>query len=323
MRADRLVAILMLLQAKGRMTAHNLASELEVSERTVYRDLEALGMAGVPVYSERGPGGGCGLMEGYRTNLTGLTEKEVLALFVSNLAGPLKDLGLGGARDAAMLKLSAALPQRHRQDVERLRTRFHVDTAEWFRPEESMDHLPMLQEAVWNDRRIRFTYRRADGLHVRRFLDPYGLVAKANVWYLVGAVRKEMRVYRVSRMIEAEVTDQPVTRLADFDLTKYWADWCDEFQSGLPQYKVKLRVSPACFNILPRVYGEGIHALLDGAGRPDRHGWLTITLTFESADEACNSVLGLRTWAEVIDPPDLRVRIKAAAAGIAAFYNET
>ena len=194
MRADRLLSILMYLQARGRMTAYELAEELEVSERTIYRDLEALHAAGVPVLAERGPGGGCQLPEEYKVSLTGLTENEVRGLFLSPVSGPLADLGMGKALEAAMLKLSAALPSTHRRDVERMRQRVLVDTAQWFRPSEPVPYLPLLQEAVWQDRTLRFTYRRADGVHVKRTLDPYALVAKSSIWYLVGAAVDHARI---------------------------------------------------------------------------------------------------------------------------------
>src|SRR5437868_4520088 len=221
MRADRLLSLLMLLQARGRMTAHDLAEELEVSERTIYRDVEALGIAGVPVVAERGPGGGCALLDGYRTNLTGLTEAELRALFLSTVSGPLADLGLKEAVNAAMLKLSAALPQVRLHDVDHMRQRVHLDPAAWFQPEEPTPYLNAIQDAVWHDQRLDITYRRVDGRRSKQCVEPYGLVAKASTWYFVGPVvenpriygvshikpaRKEMRTYRVSRVLSAEST---------------------------------------------------------------------------------------------------------------------
>src|SRR3954447_10877315 len=259
MRADRLVAMLMLLQARGRMTARDLAEELEVSERTVYRDVDALSIAGVPIYAERGPGGGCALLDGYRTNLTGLNEAEVRALFLQNAPAPLSDLGLGKAVNAAMLKLSAALPAAHRQDVELMRQRIHLDSAEWFRHEEPVPYLPMIQEAVWQECRVDMVYRRADGQQSRQYVEPYGLVAKASIWYFVGSsaaqshvygvsrvktARKQLRTYRVSRVLSAELTQEHFERPSGFDLPSYWAEWSREFEKSLPSYPVNVRVSP-------------------------------------------------------------------------------
>jgi predicted DNA-binding transcriptional regulator YafY len=182
MRADRLISLLMLLQTNGRMTADNLAQRLEVSPRTIYRDLDALSSAGVPVYAERGPHGGCMLMESYRTNLTGLNEKEVQALFMFTVPGLLADLGAEKASQAAMLKLMASLPAPFQQDAAFVQQRLHLDPAAWFQPDEDVPFLPLLQTAVWQHKRFRMTYRRGDGQWVKRLLDPYGLVAKASVW---------------------------------------------------------------------------------------------------------------------------------------------
>ncbi len=207
MRADRLLSILLLLQTRGRITAGRLAEMLEVSERTIYRDLDALSAAGIPVYAERGPGGGCALTDGYRTNLTGLTETEIRTLFVPGVHGPLADLGLGRVLEDALLKLMAALPSVHRHDAQRVRQRLLLDAAGWFRGEEPVPYLHTVQEAIWQDRALMLTYRRPDGVNTERLVDPYGLVAKASIWYLVALDRAaaEMRVFRVSRITEAAV----------------------------------------------------------------------------------------------------------------------
>jgi predicted DNA-binding transcriptional regulator YafY len=334
-RADRLLSILMYLQVRGRMTAHELAEELEVSERTVYRDLEALNAAGVPVLAERGPGGGCELPEAYRSNLTGLTEAEVRGLFLSAVPGPLVDLGLGKAVEAAMLKLTASLPEAHRRDVEQMRQRVHVDTAQWFRPEEPVPFLKTVQEAVWQSRWLNVTYRRTEGTRVKRCLEAYGLAAKANVWYVVAAIvtqapafhvsriqgaRRQIQVYRVSRILAAELMDQRFERPKSFDLPSYWDAWCSEFEASLPQYHVRLRVAPDYVSRLPLIYGEGVRALIDRAEPPDSEGWITLTLTFESPEAACGSVLGLGTGAEVLEPLEMRDAVLAMAGEVVEFY---
>src|SRR5687768_8992894 len=242
MRADRLLSIVMLLQARGRMTAQELAEELEVSLRTIYRDLEALHTAGVPVLADRGPGGGCMLPEQYRADLTRLTSSEVRGLFLSVVPGPLADLGLGKAVEAALLKLAAELPDTQKREVERVRGRIHVDTAHWFRIEEPTPYLKTIEEALWHERTLLLTYRRADSVRVRRFVNPYGLVAKAGVWYLVGAVRGSLYTYRVSRVREAEVTHEHFKRPDDFNLAAYWEKWCAEFERSVPKYPVKMLV---------------------------------------------------------------------------------
>jgi len=218
MRADRLLSILLLLQARGRMTAQELADEVEVSQRTIYRDVEALSMAGVPVYADRGPGGGFALLDRYRTTLTGLNRDEVRALFMLSIPEPLAQLGLDGELKAALLKLSAALPEARRPDEALVRQRFHLDSAWWFQPEEPVPHLPALQQAVWEDRRLHLAVRLPFDTRVEWLVDPYGLVAKAGVWYLVCARKNHLRVHRVSDVLTAHVADERFQRPADFDL---------------------------------------------------------------------------------------------------------
>src|SRR5215469_4101524 len=236
MRADRLLAILLILQAHGRMTAHELAQRLEVSERTIHRDMEALSTAGVPVVAERGVGGGWRLLEEYRTNLTGLNDAEIQALFLTRPPRLLADLGLDKASEAALIKLLAALPSGARHSAEDARQRIYVDTAGWRRYEEAVPCLPTLQEAIWQERRLRFHYARADdGAVSERVVDPLALVAKGSVWYLVAAVEGEPRTYRVSRIQSAEVLDEACVRPAGFDIATYWERSSAEFQANIPR----------------------------------------------------------------------------------------
>src|SRR5262245_7315559 len=185
MRADRLISLMLLLNARGRMTAQTLANQLEVSERTIYRDVDALGAAGIPIYVQPGVNGGIFLDENYRVSLTGLTRAEVQALFVSSNARPLADLGLNGAVEAKLLKLFAALPSTHQAEVERLRGRIYIDPANWFQNAEPSDLLPILQQAVWEDRALSIQYQVVEGDWFEGVVNAYGLVAKANIWYLV------------------------------------------------------------------------------------------------------------------------------------------
>ncbi|GCE23769.1 helix-turn-helix transcriptional regulator [Dictyobacter kobayashii] len=183
MRADRLLSLLLLLQTRGRMTAQALAEQLEVSERTIYRDIEALSYAGIPLYTERGPGGGCELLDGYQTKLTGLTAPEVRALFLVSISIPLADLGLGQALEDALLKLSAALPAHSRENATQVRQRIHMDTTRPTHSRPMASHLELIQEAIWQDYTLLLTYK---GDH-RHLIDPYGLVSQRGAWYLVGA----------------------------------------------------------------------------------------------------------------------------------------
>jgi predicted DNA-binding transcriptional regulator YafY len=321
MRADRLLSMLMLLQIRGRMTADELAGELEVSTRTVYRDLDALTIAGVPVYADRGPSGGISLWENYRTNLTGLTKDEVRALFMFTVPGLFADLQADKAQQAATLKLMASLPAPFRQDAELVRQRIHLDPAAWFQPAEPTPYLPLIQEAVWHNRRLRLTYRRGDGDWVKRLVDPYGLVAKASVWYMVGYTSRMILTYRVARIQEAELTDSTFERQAGFNLADYWAKWRADFEARQNRYDVTVRVPPVGLLTLAQRFGDGIHRLVEQI-TPDAAGCCTLTLTFESSEAACQQLLGLGTVVEVVQPEELRVEMLAKAREMANFYTK-
>jgi predicted DNA-binding transcriptional regulator YafY len=227
MRADRLLSILLLLQNRGRMTARELATQLEVSERTIYRDIEALSIAGIPIYAERGPGGGCSLLDGYQTRLTGLTETEVRALFLvnTNAARPLADLGLDHALDGALLKLSAALPASQRDDAERVRRSIHLDMTGSEQCEKDCLHLRTIQEALWHERKLCLMFSAGNGTFREQLVEPYGLVSKANVRYLVGASNGEKQVYPLSLIASAMLTNEQFVCPVDFDLPDYWTHY--------------------------------------------------------------------------------------------------
>lgn len=308
MRADRLISLLMLLQTNGRMTADDLAERLEVSTRTIYRDLDALSGSGVPVYAERGPHGGCMLMESYRTNLTGLNEKEVQALFMFTVPGLLADLGADKASEAAMLKLMASLPAPFQQDATFVQQRLHLDPAAWFQPEEDVPFLPLVQTAVWENKRLRMTYRRGDGQWVKRLVDPYGLVAKASIWYMVAAIYGgRNQVYRISRIMEGKLTDTQFNRPDSFDLATYWQKWRNRFEARQNSLTVTLRVPPNSGPLLALLFGEGIvTSLLAAPVSEDIAGHAIISLTFDSIETACRQLLGLGTAVEVLAPYSLR-----------------
>lgn len=234
MRADRLVSILLLLQNRGRLTARQLAKALEVSERTVLRDMDALGAAGVPLVATRGANGGWSLVGGYRTDLTGLKEAEVEALFVGAPAKLLADLRLERAGDAALLKVLSALPSMSRKRAEYARQRIHIDLAGWTGSREPVPLLPMLQDAVFHERKLRIEYTGG----VTREVDPLGLVAKGSTWYFVGAVAGQPRTYRVSRIADVAPLDAPAERPAGFDLAAFWRESMQSFRERLPRINV-------------------------------------------------------------------------------------
>jgi len=302
MRADRLLSLLMLLQTRGTMTAQSLAAELEVTERTIYRDVTALSAAGVPVYTERGPGGGIALVEDYRTNLTGLNADEVRALFMLSIPAPLDQLGVGDELRMALLKLSAALPASRRAEESTARQKIHLDAAWWFQSEEPTPHLKTIQSALWSDRYLNITYRSDFGTDVELVIAPYGLVAKASVWYLVGAREDHLRVLRVSRVQRASLGGERFEHPSAFDLPSFWKSWCDEFESSRPQIPVTLRVSPT----LAKILAENRPETLMAPPKTEPDGWQTLTLNFESIESARTRILGYGGAAEVLEPLALR-----------------
>jgi len=317
MRADRLLSILLLLQVRQRMTARDLAQHLEVSERTIHRDMEALSTAGVPVVAARGVGGGWTLLDGYRTTLTGLSAAEIQALFLPSSGRLAADLGLRQASEGALLKLLASLPSLARRGAEDMRQRIHVDAAGWRHWEEDVSLLPVLQEALWGDRKVRLSYARAEGVTVERLVDPLGLVAKGSVWYLVAVAEGGPRTYRVSRMRGVTLSDEPCSRPPDFDLAAYWAHSTAQFTAALPRYPVTLRVAPTA---LPRVRRGGRYMAVEDEGPPGDDGWTTMGMRFDVQEEATTFVLGLGPDAEVIAPPDLREQVLRLATGIVTVY---
>jgi len=318
MRADRLLSLLLLLQSRGRLTAADLAERLEVSPRTIYRDLDALSAAGVPVYAERGPNGGCVLQPGYRTDLTGLTQAEVASLFAGSVAPMLARVGLGSALQSALVKLEAALPGPRREEASRLRSRVHVDASAWFGADEQLPQLAALREAVFEEKTVRLTYRRADRGEVTKLVDPLGLVVKGGTWYLVGLSAGETRVFRISRIRKVGKTLSGFEWPRGFDLASFWERWSHAFVARIPQYRVTVCASKAALTILPQVFGDRIHDAI-AAGRRTRKG-VTIELTFDSPEAACGRLLGLGTLVEVLAPVELRRLLRVRAEQVARHY---
>jgi len=307
------------LQVHRRITARELASRLEVSERTIHRDMEALSTGGVPVFAERGAGGGWALMEDYRTNLTGLNRAETQSLFLLKPAQLLADLGLEKASDAALIKLLAALPSVHRGDADYARQRIHIDLTGWTRVEERVPVLPVLQEAIWQERRLQLTYQRGgDCGVVERRVDPLGLVAKGSVWYLVGSVEGDIRSYRVSRIRDAHVTGESFVRPKGFDLAAYWQASANIFKASLPKYPALLRVHKS---ILPRLSYAGRFARIEHAEEPDDSGWARVSMRFHFEDDACEYTLSFGPLIEVLEPVPLRDRVVETARSVIDFYS--
>ncbi|WP_436790531.1 helix-turn-helix transcriptional regulator [Yinghuangia sp. YIM S10712] len=317
MRASRAIALLLLLQTRRAMTATELAAELEVSERTVQRDVAALVEAGVPVYAERGRGGGYRLVDGYRTRLTGLERAEAEVLHLAGLPGPLRDMGLAGHALAARLKVAAALGDAPAAATQR----FHLDAPAWFRDAEPPPLLAEVSRAVWEDRVLHARYAARGGARDRR-LEPYGLVLKAGQWYVAArSPSGRFGSYRVDRFETAEAGNEHFDRDPQFDLADYWATASREFARAMLRERAVVRLSPLAVDHLPILLEPTAASdALATAGPPDADGWVTVTLPLESWDIGYFELLRLGPEAEVLDPPEFRARLAEATRRAAALY---
>ncbi|MFF8532805.1 helix-turn-helix transcriptional regulator [Streptomyces sp. NPDC015532] len=313
MKSSRLISILLLLQTRGRLTAAQLAAELEVSVRTVYRDVEALSAAGVPLYGDAGHAGGYRLLDGYRTRLTGLTTEEAEALFLAGIPGPAAELGLGAVLAAAQLKVRAALPRELREHADRVSGRFHLDAPGWYADADETPYLTAVADAVWNGRVLDIRYRRwREPTDVDRRLEPYGLVLKAGRWYVVAGPGP--RTYRVDQILELHTVEGEFTRPEGFDLAEYWTAYQRDFHERLHQAEAVVRIAP----------GTGLGGLAGRAmavdGRTDEQGWTCATVPVESLEQAHDDFLRLGTAVEVLEPPELRARVAGTVAELARRY---
>ncbi|GFH39443.1 helix-turn-helix transcriptional regulator [Streptomyces pacificus] len=334
MRTARLIRMAFLVQLNPGLTAGALARELDVSERTVIRDVQALQEAGVPVRSERGRVGGYYLAAGYRTRLTALHPTEAETLFLSGLPSALRDLGLSDAADTARLKLMSSLLPSVRAAAESSARRFHLDAPAWFRQPSAPQSLPELARAVWSDRTVELSYARpgrggAPPSAVSRVVEPYGLVLKAGVWYLVGRLPGEgaeyggaWRTYRVDRVTAvAPDAGKPFPRDPAFDLAAHWEAHAAGFARGLLLTTVTVRLTEQGLHRLPAVVGEaGVEEALTGASAPDATGLVTLVLPTESQDVAFDQLSRLGADVEVLAPAGLRARFRERALALAALY---
>ncbi|MEV8021051.1 WYL domain-containing protein [Streptomyces sp. NPDC086554] len=322
MRAARLIKMVLLLQARPSMTAAELAAELEVSERTITRDAQALSEAGVPVYADRGRTGGYRLIGGYRTRLTGLGRSEAEALFLSGVPGALREMGLEDAASAARLKVSAALMPSLRDASQNASQRFHLDAPGWFKETPAPELLPAIADAVWDDRRVTARYRRQEA-EVERELEPYGLVLKAGVWYLCARVPDSgaYRVYRIDRFASVAAGEERFVRDEEFDLPGFWEERAAQFARAILRSEVVVRLSEAGVRHLPYATDPtSAREAMESAGEPDAAGRVRVTLPVENEDVAFTQLMALGPEAEVIAPAGLRARFTQAAARMAGLY---
>jgi predicted DNA-binding transcriptional regulator YafY len=317
------MALMLLLQRRGSLTAGEAARELEVSVRTVYRDVDALQAAGVPIWSEPGARGGIRLVEGWRTDLDGLTGDEASALFLAGAPAAAAELGLGSVLAAAQAKVLTTLPPELRGRAGRIRERFLLDAPGWFHRDEPLPHLGAVAEAVWGGCRLDLRYRRGD-TEVARLVDPLGLVLKAGTWYLVArsGVRSDgadIRTYRIGRLATATMLDERFERPSAFDLDTWWARSSTEFDRSLLRERVRLRGSPVALRLLPHLVGSlAAQEAIAAAGPPDAEGWRDLDLAVESEQVACTQLVGLGGGVEVLDPPSLRAALAAEGEALAS-----
>lgn len=321
MRASRLLSVLLLLQTRGRMTAAQLAAELEVSVRTIYRDVESLSAAGVPLYGDAGRDGGYRLLDGYRTRLTGLTGAEAEVLLLGGLPGPAADLGLSSALDAAQLKLLAALPAELRDRARLMRERFHLDAPSWYRHPEDVPHLTAVAEAVWQQRVLRIGYRRWKApTDVTRTVEPLGVVLKAGRWYLVARSDGNVRTYRVGQILAVEPLESRFERDADFDLEAHWRDYVTDFQRRRYRDVAEVRLAPAARERLADLMDPVVVAAVEQSARPDSDGWVRARVPIEGLDHAERDLLRFGADVEVLAPAALRERLAATAHALGRLY---
>lgn len=322
MRASRLLSILMLLQTRGRMSAPGLAAELEVSQRTILRDIDHLSAAGVPIWSDRGRDGGFQLREGWSTNLTGLTETEAQALFLSGMPSAAAELGLGNASVSARLKMLASLPDELRENAEQVNARLHFDPIDWFRSAVPTDHLQAIAHCVWHQRIANMQYESWKGTKTRT-IKPLGLVLKAGIWYTAALAddAKEARIYRLSNIRQLDVTDTAFRRPKQFDLAEFWKQSTQRFETEIYSDVATLRVSKHGMRQLLELsatVGEAAKksAVVDNGNE----GWSKVIVPIESIEHASGQLLGIGTDVQVIEPPALRDRMKVLIDTIKKYY---
>lgn len=314
MRASRLLSILMLLQLRDRLTAEALAVEFEVSVRTIYRDIDKLAEAGVPVYADRGPGGGFRLIDGYRTRLTGLTADEVEALLMIGLPGPAAALGMGPAASNASRKMLASLPRSSGDMAGRMGARFHLDPVDWYRDDEPLQQLPAIARAVLDQSVLAMTYDSWRGVR-ERVVEPFGLVLKAGAWYLVARSEGIARIYKVANILQQEVRDTHFKRPPDFDLAAWWSAETARFEAGLRTGTAQLRATALGLKRLSQL-GAFAQRAVQTAAPADDAGWSCLSLPIETIDHAALTLLGIGPEVVVLAPDALRLRLRDLAADI-------
>ncbi|GGP08292.1 helix-turn-helix transcriptional regulator [Oceanobacillus neutriphilus] len=320
MRGDRLISILLILQNQGRITAKELAEKLEVSERTIYRDMEVLSGSGIPVFADRGKNGGWSLIDGYQTDLTGLKQSEITALFAPVSPQLLDDLGLTRTSEDARNKIIASLPAAYRKNAKDIWSRIHIDTSSWRGTKEKIASFEVLKNAIWENVKLEIIYQRADGQTNHYIVQPLGLVAKGSIWYFIAAKENgDIRNYRASRIQSAVPGMGTFERPDDFDIAAYWKSSKQAFIRALPTYEVRIKVSG---EVLPRLSFSNHFVRVMETGSSDKEGWTSVKLTFDTKDEAKRYILGFADQMTVIEPEELHAEIYRMAEAAVAHYRK-
>ncbi|HZY68991.1 MAG TPA: YafY family protein [Devosia sp.] len=319
MRASRLLSIMMLLQARGRMSAESLAAELEVSVRTVYRDIDQLSAAGVPVYADIGRNGGFALLDGWRTRLTGLTAPEARALFLSGLPGPASELGLGDEVAAAELKLLAALPADWQSEATRMSSRFHLDPKGWFSTGPRPEFLKAVAEAVWSERRLLIRYDSWTQVS-ERVVEPLGLVLKGGVWYLVAQRETGFRTYRLTQIQALTPLEEHFQRPVDFDLPRHWRETTASFEREIYVGVARVRATRRGVSRLKEISQRVKEEIEAQEPQFDGNGWAVFDVPIEEETWAAREITRVGPEVEVLEPPTLRAKMTEIARQLAGFY---
>lgn len=317
MRADRLLSILFLLQSRGKISTRLLADELEVSPRTIHRDMEALSAAGIPVIAERGTNGGWRLMETYRSQLAGLKKDELLALFLSPSSKLLTDLGLNEDALKGKQKLWSAVPGMFQQEARHIWERIYIDTGTWRDSREQLPFLPLLMQAVSEEKRLNMVYRRLDGETVNRVVEPLGLVAKSNRWYLVAKREQAYRTYRASRIEALKVLQETFQRPERFNLERYWQESKQDFINRLPEVRVNVK---ATANVLSRLTFSEKFVRIVRTEAAEEDGWFDVELSFQSEEDAAACILGFGNEIRILHPESLKRKVVERAKEVLRLY---
>jgi predicted DNA-binding transcriptional regulator YafY len=310
----------MLLQTHEKMTAQELSKAMEVSPRTIYRDITALNIAGIPVYTDRGPGGGIALVDSYRTTLTGINEDEAKALFMMSIPEALNDLGMSDNLKTALLKMAAALPSHQKTVMSETQQRIYLDSSGWIPSEKPLPHLEIINRAIWGDKLILVIYQGHFNARIECEIEPYGLVSKQNVWYLVGVVEDYIRVIKIKDILEVTVLNENFSREKYFDLVLEWKKWCKANQDHRSVFTAKIMVAPELIQHLKLYLRANTDYQIVETNQNNENGWVEVSIIFENFFQARECILSMGRAAQVVEPEPLKLSIIDFAEQIRDFY---